>query len=152
MSKFKCSHHSTSWWVVQCQSTSLQGIIAMDFFGRPQRRCSYFCLRNFSWITPSGVFIKCSHRTTLLVVALDEAHIHVQHGTSFRSKICELQVLYFAKIFENQPRMKRPRLIVMTATFPTLYLPPLCQLLTIPLLTADFILRGSEIEFQQREI
>jgi hypothetical protein len=99
-----------------------------------------------------GVFIKCSHRTTLLVVALDEAHIHVQHGTSFRSKICELQVLYFAKIFENQPRMKRPRLIVMTATFPTLYLPPLCQLLTIPLLTADFILRGSEIEFQQREI
>jgi len=40
----------------------------------------------------------------------------------------------------------------MTATFPTLYLPPLCRLLTIPLLTADSILRGSEIEFQQCEI
>ena len=40
----------------------------------------------------------------------------------------------------------------MTATFPTFYLPPLCRLLTIPLLTADSILRGSEIEFQQREI
>jgi superfamily II DNA helicase RecQ len=38
------------------------------------------------------VFIECSHCTTLRVIALDEAHIHVQHGTSFRSEIRALQV------------------------------------------------------------
>jgi superfamily II DNA helicase RecQ len=33
------------------------------------------------------VFIACSHRATLRVVAIDKAHIHVQHGTSFRGEI-----------------------------------------------------------------
>ena len=33
------------------------------------------------------VFIECSHRTTLRVIALDKVHIHVQHGTSFCSEI-----------------------------------------------------------------
>ncbi len=59
------------------------------------------------------VFIECSHRTTLGVIALDEAHIHVQHGTSFRSEIRALQVLFFAKIFREQSSMMRP--IVLTA-------------------------------------
>jgi superfamily II DNA helicase RecQ len=99
-----------------------------------------------------GVFIECSHRATLCVVALDEAQIHVQHGTSFRSKIRALQVQIFAKIFGNQPRMKRPRLIVMMATMPTSYLAPLCRLLMIRLLSGDLILRGSENDFEQREI
>jgi superfamily II DNA helicase RecQ len=39
-----------------------------------------------------NVFIECSHCTTLRVIALDEAHIHVQHGTLFRSEIWALQV------------------------------------------------------------
>jgi len=38
------------------------------------------------------VFIKCSHRITLRVIALDEVHIHIQHSTSFRSEIRALQV------------------------------------------------------------
>jgi hypothetical protein len=42
------------------------------------------------------VFIECSNRTTLWVVTLDEAHIHVQHGMSFRSEICALQTLFFS--------------------------------------------------------
>jgi superfamily II DNA helicase RecQ len=37
------------------------------------------------------IFIECSNSKTLRIVALDEAHIHVQHGTSFRSKIWSLQ-------------------------------------------------------------
>jgi hypothetical protein len=36
------------------------------------------------------VFIECSHRATLHIVALDKAHIHVQHGMLFRSKIWAL--------------------------------------------------------------
>ena len=90
------------------------------------------------------VFIECSHQATLCVVALDKAHIHVQHGTSFRSKIRALQVHFFAKIFGNHSWMKRPWMIAMTATLPNMYLAPLCRLLTIPLFHAGSILRGSE--------
>ena len=46
----------------------------------------------------------------------------------------------------------RLRLIVMSAMMPTSYLPPLCHLLTIPLLSGDSILRGSANDFEQREI
>jgi superfamily II DNA helicase RecQ len=77
------------------------------------------------------VFIKCSHRTILCVIALDEAHIHIQHGTSFRSEIRALQVLFFAKIFREQSPMMQLWLIVLTATMPTSYLPHLCRLLTV---------------------
>jgi hypothetical protein len=54
-----------------------------------------------------NVLIECSHDcTTLRAIALDEAHIPVQHGTLFRSKIRALQVLFFAKIFcEQLPMM-----------------------------------------------
>jgi superfamily II DNA helicase RecQ len=41
------------------------------------------------------VFIECSHRTTIRVIVLDEVHIHVQHGTSFRSEIRALQIFVF---------------------------------------------------------
>jgi hypothetical protein len=58
-----------------------------------------------------NVFIACSHLATLRVVTTDEAQIHVQHGTSFRSEICALQTTFFAKLFGNQPEtMMRPRL------------------------------------------
>ena len=70
-----------------------------------------------------GVFIECSHCTTLRVIALDGAHIHIQLGTSFRSKIRALQVLFFAKIFHEQSPMMRPQLIFLTAMMPNI-LPP----------------------------
>ena len=51
------------------------------------------------------IFIKCSHRTTLCVIALDEVHIHVKHGTSFRSEIRALQVsFFFSRYFVNNCR------------------------------------------------
>jgi hypothetical protein len=53
-------------------------------------------------------FIDCSHLTTLCLVALDNAHIHVQHRTSFYSKILELQAIFLAKPFGNQPNKMRP--------------------------------------------
>ena len=54
----------------------------------------------------SDVLIECSRRTKLHVIALDEAHKHVQHRTSFRREIRALQVLFFAKIFcEQSPMM-----------------------------------------------
>jgi hypothetical protein len=47
-----------------------------------------------------------------------EAHIHVQHSTSFCSDILALWVEFFCKIFGNQPIVKHPRLIILSATFP----------------------------------
>jgi hypothetical protein len=109
----------------------------------------------FAYVASDASFtmIRISSMHRLCVVAIDKAHIHVQHGKSFRSKICALQSMFFEKIFGNQPeRMMRPRLIVMTATLPTNYLPPLCCLLSIPLLSGDLIVRGSANNFEQREI
>jgi superfamily II DNA helicase RecQ len=98
------------------------------------------------------VFIECSHRTTLHVIALNEVHIHVQHGTSFRSEIRALQVLFFSKIFCEQLPTVRPRLIVLMATMPTSYLPHLCRLLTVSSFQGESIVRGSLRDFDQREI
>ena len=98
------------------------------------------------------VFIECSHCTTLCVIALDEAHIHMQHGTLFRSEIRALQVLFFAKIFHEQLPMMPPRLIVLTATMPTSYLPHLCRLLTVSSFHGKSIIRASPTDFDQHEI
>jgi hypothetical protein len=98
------------------------------------------------------VFIKCSHRTTLRVIALDKVHVHVQHGTSFHSEIRALQVLFFSKIFREQLPTVRPRLIVLTAAMPTSYLPHLCRLLTVSSFQGESIVRGSPRDFDQRDI
>jgi len=98
------------------------------------------------------VFINCSHCTTLRVIALDKVHIHVQHGTSFRSEIRALQVLFFSKLFRERLPTVRPRLIVLTATMPTSYLPHLCRLLTVSSFQGESIVRGSPRDFDQREI
>ncbi len=98
------------------------------------------------------VFIKFSHPATLHVVALNKAHIHVQHRTLFRSKIRALQVLFFAKIFGNKELMMRPWLIVLMAMMPTSYPAPLCNLLTINSFSGNLIVRGTENNFKQREI
>jgi hypothetical protein len=66
-------------------------------------------------------------------VAMDEAHIHVQHGTSFHSDIFALRVEFFRKIFGNKPIVKRPRLIILSATFPKMYTPLLSGILTVDL-------------------
>ncbi len=76
------------------------------------------------------------------MIAMDEAHIHVQHGTSFRDDVCALRVDFFRRVFGNQPREIRPRLIALTATFPNLYVQLLLALLTIDLSIGDCILRG----------
>jgi hypothetical protein len=41
------------------------------------------------------VSITCAQEHTLRVIAIDEAHIHVQHGTSFRKEIHVLWVEFF---------------------------------------------------------
>ena len=67
-----------------------------------------------------------------------------------RSELCRF--LFFSKIFREQLPTVRPRLIVLTATMPTSYLPHLCRLLTSSSFQGESIVRGSPRDFDQREI
>ena len=98
------------------------------------------------------VFVKCTQKGILRLIAMDEAHIHVQHGTSFRDDICALHVEFFRRIYGNQPSYRRPRLIALSATFPTSYLWLLSSLLTVDFTIDNCVLKGPEQEFSQREI
>jgi superfamily II DNA helicase RecQ len=83
---------------------------------------------------------------------MDEAHIHVQHGTSFCEDIRALRIEFFRKVYGNQPRDLRPRLIALTATFPTTYNALLSTLLTVDMSIGDCVVRGSPEDFRQQEI
>jgi superfamily II DNA helicase RecQ len=64
------------------------------------------------------IFVTCMQEGTLCLIAMDEAHIHVQHGTSFRDDIRALQVDFFRRVFGSQPANQRLQLIVLSTTFP----------------------------------
>jgi len=83
-----------------------------------------------------AVFVACAHDRTLRAIAMDEAHIQVQHGTSFREEIRALRIEFFKKIFGNQPRDLHLRMIA----------------LTVNMSIGDCVLRGSPEDFRQREI
>ncbi len=133
-SKFWRHRRTTSRRAIRCYQTCV-----LRFAGAMSRPSWSTTTTVFIFLSPQflinhpearDVFIECSHRTTLRAIALDEGHIHIQHGTLFRSKIRALQVLFFAKIFREQSPMMRPRLIVLAATMPTSYLSHLCRLLS----------------------
>jgi hypothetical protein len=63
------------------------------------------------------VFITCAQEHTLRLIAMDEVHVHIQHGTSIRDDICALRVDFFSWVFGNQPTNRRPHLIALSATF-----------------------------------
>jgi len=109
----------------------------------------------FIFLSPQfliGVFVSCAHKRTLCVIAMDEAHIHVQHGTSFRKDIRALRIEFFRKVYGNQPRDLRPWLIALTATFPTTYVALLSTLLTVNMSIGDCVVWGSPEDFRQQEI
>jgi superfamily II DNA/RNA helicase len=63
-----------------------------------------------------------------------------------------MQVKFVSKIFGNQPDTKGQRLLALTATMPTTYLPLLSTVLTIYSFYADSLIRGTLEEFLQRKI
>ncbi len=99
-----------------------------------------------------NVFVKCTHEHTCRLAVMNEAHIHVQHGTSLRKDICALRDYYFGCIQCNQLHNFHPRLFTLTAMFPGSYVRLLLTLLTIDLNIGDCIVRGSSLKFHQQEI
>ncbi len=83
---------------------------------------------------------------------MDEVHINIQHGISFRGEIRALRVEFFQRVHGNQPIDRQPRLIALTATFTRSYVPMLSNLMTVDFSISQCILRGSILEFQQPEI
>ena len=63
-----------------------------------------------------NIFVTCAQERTLRVIAVNEACVHVQHGTSFCDDICALRVEFFRRIYGNQPSDRRLRLIALSAT------------------------------------
>jgi superfamily II DNA helicase RecQ len=68
------------------------------------------------------IFVTCARERTLCLIVMDEAHIHIQHGTSFCDNICALRAKFFTQVYGNQSSDRRPRLIALSATFPASYL------------------------------
>jgi hypothetical protein len=50
------------------------------------------------------VFIECSHRTTLRVIALDKVHIHVHTGRHFVARSALCRFFFFSRNFVNNCR------------------------------------------------
>jgi hypothetical protein len=98
------------------------------------------------------VLAMCAQERTLCLIEMDEAHIYVQHGISFRDDIRALCINFFRRVFGNQPANQRPQLIVLSTTFILSYLCMLSGLLTVNVTIDDCVLRGSPIDFRQRKI
>ena len=98
------------------------------------------------------VFIRASHRRTVRVIVMDEIHLQVQHGESFREECRELADVFFKEVFQhpNYPNIGI-RFLGTTATLPTRYVPAIERLTTLNF-TPSSIYRGSPVDFEQREI
>jgi hypothetical protein len=83
-----------------------------------------------------NIFVTCVQEHTLCLIAMDEARIHIQHGTSFCDDIRALCMDFFRWVFGNQPVNQHLRLIVLSATFPTSYIRILSSFSTVDFTTA----------------
>ena len=101
-----------------------------------------------------NVFIQCALKKTLRSVVLDEVHLLVGHALSFRDQCRELSDIFFKPVFHPEnPDQFIPRILCLTATFPTTYYDGLERLTTISFRRhPSSIQRGSVDEFLQRNI
>ena len=92
-------------------------------------------------------FINCSWRGTLRSIFMDEVHLHVQQGLSFRKQCRELRDQLLAPCMHppNQDYFV-PRFVGLSATFPNEYIRGLQKLTSIRFSSAS-IMRGGVEEF-----
>jgi superfamily II DNA helicase RecQ len=69
-----------------------------------------------------NTFIACAAKGTLRTVVMDEIHLHVAHGLSFREECRQLKDNFFIPVFRPRDKNQlKPRLLCLTATFPKEY-------------------------------
>ena len=88
---------------------------------------------------------------TLRTVIMDEVHLHVQHGTSFRSECRALKTKFFKPVFYPTGRQSNVGFLATTATMPAPYVADLVKLTGLKF-PPNAIVRGSLDEFEQRDI
>ena len=87
----------------------------------------------------------------LRLVVIDEIHLFVQQGTSFRGEIRHLKECLFLRVFRGVPASQTPKLILTTGTMAKEYV-PLAAHMTMVKLSDDSILWSPMHEFEQRNI
>ena len=63
-----------------------------------------------------NALLNCARKGTLRSVTLDEAHLFVKQGATFRPKIRMLGATFFQPLYKNKSPKKRPFLVCTTAT------------------------------------
>lgn len=101
-----------------------------------------------------NAFLQCAANGTMRRIVLDEVHLHIAHGLSFREECRELRDIFFKQLYFNpDSRRFRPRIMALTATMPTSYYSGL-EYLTCSNFTENpsSIQRGSVDDFVQTNI
>ena len=98
------------------------------------------------------LLIDKAQERVLRLMVVDEVHLHVQQGTSFRTEIREeLKDILFAKIFHKKKAGCHPKIVFATATMTKEYVGLLSSLTTIGL-PPESIQWASHEDFAQRNI
>ena len=102
-----------------------------------------------------STFIGCSARGTLRTIFMDEVHVHVHQGLSFRMQCRELRDKFFVPCQAcMHPRDRSsfvPNVFALTATFPNSYLRGLQQLTSISF-DDESVMRGEVDDFLNTDI
>lgn len=105
-----------------------------------------------------STFIGCSARGTLRTIFMDEVHVHVHQGLSFRMQCRELRDKFFVPCQAcMHPRDRSsfvPNVVALTATFPNSYLRGLQEQLTSTSISFDdeSVMRGEVDDFLNTDI
>ena len=99
-----------------------------------------------------AAMLRCHGRGVLRLVALDEAHLYAQHGTTFRGCIRLLLDQFFRVVFSRTSGRQHPLLLAMSATMTLRLAGYLARLTTIPWTKPRHQLWCSAAEFRRRNI
>ena len=122
---------------------SVRTTSTMFFFASPQFVCNH---PEFA-----QMLILQAEARVLRLVVLDEVHLHVQQGTSFRNAIRQLKDVFFCKVFKNSKVENRPKVIMATGTMTKKYVGLISDLTEIGLPPAS-VQWASFGDFEQRNI
>eukprot|EP00956_Cyclotella_meneghiniana_P044590 scaffold324628_cov76-Cyclotella_meneghiniana.AAC.2 len=128
----------------RCANLKRSTVSTVFLFLSPQHLCNVVSART--------TLVRCSWNGTLRSIFMDEVHLHVQRGLSFR-KECRILRDKFLVMCMHPPNSDYfiPKFVGLSATFPSDYLPGL-QILTLLKFDHDSVLRGEMHEFFNTDI
>ncbi len=98
-----------------------------------------------------NMFIGACASGVVSVVVVDEVHLFVQQGLTFRNEILDLRDIFFRPVFHPSGGARVPYALGMSGTVPWGYDVDVSSIMTVKF-TKDNTVRSSADEFAQREI